>query len=94
MDEKHMRELSLNKYADAKAEEKKRRDGIHTCHDQCERIACVQRREIAELKRKYAWLIRHSWMCSAISKAKAAQLLGCFLVDFDEKIAQAIEEIE
>lgn len=34
------------------AEQMKRRDDIHTCHDQCERIACVQRREIDELKRK------------------------------------------
>lgn len=33
-------------------EQLKRRDDIHTCHDQCERIACVQRREIDELKRK------------------------------------------
>ena len=27
-------------------------EGVHTCHDQCQRIACVQRREIDELKRK------------------------------------------
>lgn len=36
------------------AEQMKRRDDIHTCHDQCERIACVQRREIDELKLKIA----------------------------------------
>lgn len=33
-----------------KDEQMKRRDDIHTCHDQCERIACVQRREIESLK--------------------------------------------
>ena len=33
-----------------KAEQRKRRDDIHTCHDQCERIACAQRREIESLK--------------------------------------------
>lgn len=39
------------------AEQKKRRDDIHTCHDQCERIACVQRREIDELKLHLNWII-------------------------------------
>lgn len=29
-------------------------DGIHTCHDQCRRIACVQRREIARLHGRIA----------------------------------------
>jgi hypothetical protein len=26
-------------------------DGVHSCHDGCQRIACVQRRRIAELER-------------------------------------------
>lgn len=51
-------------------------------------------KEIAELERKYAWLIQHSWVCAAISKAKAAELLGCSLIDFDEKISQANEELD
>lgn len=51
-------------------------------------------KEIDKLKRKYAWLIRHAWMCAAISKAKAAELLGCSLIDFDEKISQALKELE
>ena len=24
--------------------------GVHTCHDQCQRVACVQRREIVRLR--------------------------------------------
>lgn len=31
--------------------ERLRLDGIHTCHDECPRIACVQRREIERLRR-------------------------------------------
>lgn len=27
-------------------------EGVHTCHDQCQRLACVQGREIAELKQQ------------------------------------------
>jgi hypothetical protein len=30
--------------------ERRTYDGIHTCHDQCQRVACVQRRRIAELE--------------------------------------------
>lgn len=50
--------------------------------------------QITELTRKLEWLIRHAWMSSAISKAKAAELLGCTLIDFDEKISAALKEIE
>jgi hypothetical protein len=61
-----------------------------------ENVECVvvQKQYLDELKRKYAWLIRHAWICAAISKAKAAELLGCSLIDFDEKISQANEELE
>lgn len=27
-------------------------EGVHTCHDQCQRVACVQRRKIEELEGK------------------------------------------
>lgn len=30
--------------------ERRTYDGIHTCHDQCQRVACVLRRRIAELE--------------------------------------------
>lgn len=32
--------------------ERLRTDGIHSCHDECPRIACVQRREIERLARE------------------------------------------
>jgi hypothetical protein len=31
-------------------------DGMHTCHDNCPRLACVQRRRIAELEGKIEFL--------------------------------------
>ena len=37
-------------------------DGTHSCHDECPRIACVLRREIAGLRKdaaRYLWLRRH-----------------------------------
>lgn len=34
--------------------EKLSNDGIHTCHDQCPRLACVQRREIESLREQVA----------------------------------------
>lgn len=39
-----------------------------------------------ELRTDYSWLIKHSWESGAISKAKAAELLGVPLIDFDEAI--------
>jgi hypothetical protein len=38
------------------------------------------------LEYKYAWLIKHAWMSAAISKAKASELLGVALIDFDDII--------
>lgn len=40
--------------------------------------------EVEKIQSDYRWLIRHAWMSVAISKAKAAELLGCSLIDFDE----------
>ena len=46
------------------------------------------------LEYKYAWLIKHAWMSAAISKAKAAELLGVALIDFDDIINNVNEEIK
>lgn len=48
----------------------------------------IRQTEVAELKEKYIWLIRHAWLCSSISKAKAADLLGVSLIDFDNALAK------
>lgn len=34
-------------------------DGIHSCHDQCPRIACVQRREIERLRAALTYLLEN-----------------------------------
>ena len=49
-------------------------DGIHTCHDKCPRLACVQRREIERLTaevealradaRRFDWLTERLEDCS------------------------------
>lgn len=46
------------------------------------------------LEYKYAWLIKHAWLSNAISKAKASELLGIPLVDFDDIINNINEEIK
>lgn len=53
----------------------------------------LQNQEITALKLKYKWLIMHSWMCSSISKAKAAEMLGVPLIDFDEEMSKIGGEI-
>lgn len=45
-------------------------DGIHTCHHECPRIACVQRREIARLREdaerwRTLWGVPSSWLCAS-----------------------------
>jgi hypothetical protein len=41
--------------------------GIHTCHDECQRVACVLRREVEKLKADNAALRRdaerYRWIC-------------------------------
>jgi hypothetical protein len=39
--------------------ERRSYDGIHTCHDDCQRVACRQRREIAQLISVVDALLQH-----------------------------------
>lgn len=48
--------------------------------------------ENKKLKYEYALLIRHAWLCAAISKAKAAELLEVPLIDFDVKINEVLKD--
>lgn len=53
----HKAEADAHKMRIAKLERENERlqlDGIHTCHNQCRRIACVQRREITDLESRLA----------------------------------------
>jgi hypothetical protein len=40
------------------------------------------------LENAHRWLIHHAWLTGSISKAKAAELLGVPLIDFDAEISK------
>lgn len=41
-----------------------------------------------DLYARHKWLIQHAWLTGSISKAKAAELLGVPLIDFDTDIGK------
>ena len=41
--------------------ERRAYDGIHTCHDDCQRVACRQRRQIEQLREALKDMVAYSW---------------------------------
>jgi hypothetical protein len=41
--------------------ERRSYDGIHTCHDECPRVACRQRRQIEQLREALKDMVAYSW---------------------------------